>query len=281
MAVLTKHMFEQPSPMSDPASGRTLGALEEITLKALEKKPEHRYQTMQELVDDLERVSGGQRPQFAAAAAKANAALADALEPRSHSEMRLEDQLAAASSGGAGRKRLVLGAAVAALVLVGTVLAVALSGGKDDASGARLAPPPPAPPPIATDVNVPKDPEPSPEGAGEEPPTAEPIIEVVVVDSDPSGVTVVMDGAIVGSTPVRLPRPRSGQRSLELRHDGYQRQRVDIDAQSPAVLRVTLRKRVAPAKVVAKPSSVAPAPKPSASRKTPQKASEVVDPWAN
>jgi serine/threonine-protein kinase len=50
MGVLTQHMFVKPQPPSavSPAA-RELGALEEITLRALEKKPEDRYASMEEL----------------------------------------------------------------------------------------------------------------------------------------------------------------------------------------------------------------------------------------
>jgi hypothetical protein len=54
MGVLTQHMYVQPVPPSQiiPA-GRELGALEDITLTCLRKKPEERYQTMAELGAEL------------------------------------------------------------------------------------------------------------------------------------------------------------------------------------------------------------------------------------
>jgi eukaryotic-like serine/threonine-protein kinase len=57
MGVLTKHMFEAPVPPSDLAGGsRELGALEDVCLKALAKRPEERYGSMDELARDLERI---------------------------------------------------------------------------------------------------------------------------------------------------------------------------------------------------------------------------------
>ena len=50
MGVLTQHMFVQPLPPSQvSAAARELGALEEVTLRCLEKKPEARYASMEEL----------------------------------------------------------------------------------------------------------------------------------------------------------------------------------------------------------------------------------------
>ena len=61
MGVLTQHMFVQPIPPSKTRvelAGQR-GGLEDITLRALEKKPEDRYQTMSSIRSDLERASSG------------------------------------------------------------------------------------------------------------------------------------------------------------------------------------------------------------------------------
>ncbi len=57
MGVLTKHMFEAPLPPSQVAGvARELGALEDVTLKALAKRPEDRYASMGDLIADLDRI---------------------------------------------------------------------------------------------------------------------------------------------------------------------------------------------------------------------------------
>jgi serine/threonine-protein kinase len=57
MGVLTQHMFALPVPPSRVApSGRELGALEDVTLVCLAKKPEDRFASMQDLVGALDRV---------------------------------------------------------------------------------------------------------------------------------------------------------------------------------------------------------------------------------
>ena len=58
MGVLTQHMFVKPTPPSQVTErARELGALEDVVLRALEKKVEHRYGSMQELAADLDRVA--------------------------------------------------------------------------------------------------------------------------------------------------------------------------------------------------------------------------------
>jgi serine/threonine-protein kinase len=57
MGVLTQHMFVKPIPPSS-VSGHagSLGALEDVTLKALEKEPEARFRSMEELAAEIRRV---------------------------------------------------------------------------------------------------------------------------------------------------------------------------------------------------------------------------------
>jgi serine/threonine-protein kinase len=56
MGVLTQHMFAQPTPPSRVGvTHPELGAVEEVILRCLEKKPERRFGSMSELADALER----------------------------------------------------------------------------------------------------------------------------------------------------------------------------------------------------------------------------------
>jgi eukaryotic-like serine/threonine-protein kinase len=106
MGVLTKHMFEAPIPPSQiSGSARELGALEDVTLKALAKRPEDRYASMTDLAADLARivqvgtdgipivaqkVEGLKRPDFRPPKEEAQrkmAALADQLEPPARAEI--------------------------------------------------------------------------------------------------------------------------------------------------------------------------------------------------
>jgi len=54
MGVLTKHMYMAPTPPSQLVGIEKLGVLEDIILRCLEKKPDHRYQTLRELSRDLD-----------------------------------------------------------------------------------------------------------------------------------------------------------------------------------------------------------------------------------
>jgi serine/threonine-protein kinase len=134
MGVLTKHMFEAPMPPSQVAGpAKELGALEDVTLKALAKRPEDRYASMNALVVDLDRIlsigpdgrpliaaklEGLSRPDFkkdAEAVRRSLSGLADELEPPARAE------IAAAHANDRERRVRKLG-----VVAVGGVLIVGL-----------------------------------------------------------------------------------------------------------------------------------------------------------
>ena len=102
MGILSKHMFEAPIPPTE-VSGAALGAMETVILRALEKTPDDRYQSMTELLTDLDTVAAGGTIQVGgrpgvAPPTNMSAGLADALEPpiphgdraSTHPELRLE-----------------------------------------------------------------------------------------------------------------------------------------------------------------------------------------------
>jgi eukaryotic-like serine/threonine-protein kinase len=260
MGVLTKHMFEAPAPFGD--AGRQLGALEQITMRALEKKPEARYASMAALVDDLARVMGGGRIQ-PRPSPRPSAEIADALEPRSKSELDLEQRMSTPVPPVSRSWPFLVGGGVALVGVLAMVLA--LRGGGRTASTASRAPPPaPALP------TLPSPPAGGAPETGELPRgVAETTQHEVALESVPAGAEVLLDGAPVGRTPLKLARPEQGARTLELRLGGYASAHARLTSASPERLRLALKRGpVAPA--TKKPP--APAPRKRGS-------SEVVDPW--
>jgi serine/threonine-protein kinase len=259
--------------MTTAGGERMLGAIEQITLRALEKKPEHRYQSMQELVEDLDRVIGGEMP--AIPPNRPSNALADALEPRTRSEMNLQTKMSEQTLPET-RRWLWAGVGVAGgAVVLGLIVLIVLR--QNPAPGAATVPMVPSVPgsgpmvqAAAPEATGPLSPAPTQTHAQPESDS----LAVVMVHSEPEGATLVLDGAIVGSTPAPFPRPESGWRVLELRLDGYQTEKVSVDAGSPDQMRVQLRKRLVQAQKTASPPKQAPPP-----RRTPRRNTEVVDPW--
>ena len=99
MGVLTQHLFVKPVPPSRVCErARGLGALEEVILRALEKRPDQRYGTMRELAVDVERFTAFGADGALTVAASAEAAttaasgpvfaMANELEPATREEVR-------------------------------------------------------------------------------------------------------------------------------------------------------------------------------------------------
>ena len=291
MGVLTKHMFEKPAPMSGGESSRQLGALEQITMRALEKKPEDRYESMDALVSDLDRVMGGGKPQ-SVTGQRPSVELADALEPRSKSELNLQQHFVASDSAPAlpvsSRRWPMMVGGVVVLLVASIGIALALRREPAASTGALALGQPPSSLPVPVLAS-------SPAGGRASTPNSEtkPKLSAGQVGAAnttaananhgelaqinlttlPSGAEIVVDGAIVGHTPADLPRPQHGERPIELRLEGYARQSLKLRADSPATLTVTLRK--GRPKASARPTAQ---PKPSTKGRAAR--TEVVDPWA-
>jgi tRNA A-37 threonylcarbamoyl transferase component Bud32 len=149
MGVLTKHMFEAPVPPSQmPGAARELGALEDVTLRALAKRPEERFASMADLIAELDRivspttdgqwviapatrlrVQSSDRPTRPAALG-----LADELEPPAREEVGLPGR--AARQERVRSIALVLVTAVLLAGSVGTAVALARRGRGAPASAA-------------------------------------------------------------------------------------------------------------------------------------------------
>jgi serine/threonine-protein kinase len=65
MGILTQHMYKAPVPIRAlvPVPQDVPPGLEAIILKCLSKRPEHRYQSMQELILEFDRMSAGGVPE--------------------------------------------------------------------------------------------------------------------------------------------------------------------------------------------------------------------------
>jgi serine/threonine-protein kinase len=280
MAVLSKHMFEQPTPPSQIA-GREVGAFESIIMRALEKKPELRYQAMAELIEDLSRIAVGGEVHFGARAlVGVTTGLADDLEPPSNTEMGLLAPVLPRNRG-----PVYAGIAGALVLVLGGLGFVVFGGGEEDAAAAA-----PATAPGAT----------APPAAAPPPRAAAPT--EVALESIPAGAQVLVDGVILGTTPADVPLPpEGGTRSVEVRLAGHLSQTLTLEHGSAGPMTVQLQAvAAAPAAgavVLGRPrrgrssssavSAVVDPPPPVVREAPPPRRqrtaapSEVLDPWAN
>ncbi|MBX3275584.1 MAG: serine/threonine protein kinase [Sandaracinaceae bacterium] len=306
MGILSKHMFEAP-PRPTDIKGAALGPLEAIILRSLEKNSDHRYQSMGELIVDLDTVAaGGSVAMGGRPGVAPPGGLAEALEPSAPSYA----QPAAASSSGGGGKLALVAAAVLVLLLVGGGVGTAVFVLTADDEGQARAQAGDAPSTAAPPSEPVRAPDPQVEPANVQPattpapttpdPVAAPAPEppaMVMLRSEPPGAEVLLDGVMVGNTPVEVPRPASGAQLVTLRLRGHRESTVQLSPRTGDSVSLTLEPAsqggTAPGAVAAAgrrrgpplpqpmvapiASPIAqPPPRPVRSTRT----SDVVDPWA-
>ncbi len=317
MGILSKHMFEQPKPPSEIAGTTGLGAIEDIILHALEKKPEQRYAGMTELISDLDKVASGGVVQIGGAGVLPPNNLADMLEPPSKTEMRIGQSLPTPEPSMApptSKVPLVLGA-LALLLVLGVVAGGAAFAFSGEMALPGMTPPTPptpvavpsvpvvVPPTVATPPSVPGTAEAPGTPSGETPvaptttPEVAPSVAAVEIASEPSGAEVLIDGAVLGTTPLRIPRPATGERTVVLRLRGYDESRLMVSAVSSEHMDITLARTssgsghrrppegtTTTTTTTTTPTVTTPPAETGGDRGTGTgsgRTSEVVDPWAN
>ena len=251
MGILTKHMFEPPRPPTELGHAE-LGPLEPVILKALSKKPEQRYQSMDELLADLAIVKAGGRVEGPTA-----------VPPPTNLGPALERSMQAGAAVGPTRKSgkgMVLLVSALSLLLVGLVAGgvVAYRHRAEDWASAQASLPPPgsAPiPPTAPAVPPPTAPIPTANvPIGEAPPTG-PVGQVELVTT-PSGAEAYVGTVLVGVTPLPFPRPtQRGDVQIELRLPGYQPRIVHVTAESLPRMEIPLERAQAGTASPSTPSS--------------------------
>jgi serine/threonine protein kinase len=254
MGILTQHMFESPQPLlvQNP-NCRVPPELEAIVFKALSKNADDRYQSMEELLGDLQgalsgssQVSGSVPPpgtlthhgyggKTPVAGAAPRLMAAEATDFPGHS----------ASSGG-GSTFLIFGAVAA--VLLGGLGAVLMRGKPDDPPAAAQ---PPATSELPAAVSSPTPGTTPPTAAPSAPePSPTPIVParvLVSVETEPRGASIKVNGGSeqgCSPTPCGFGVPRGSMVSIEASKSGYRTAKTELkpDADTTAV-NLVLQKR--------------------------------------
>jgi serine/threonine-protein kinase len=266
MGILTQHMYKAPVPIRAlvPAQDVPPG-LEAIILKALSKKPELRYQTMEALAQDLDRLSRGVIPDAVPEMISRSGGFN--VPADFFSERGMPAPVPATPPQHSARKRWgvyagVAGVTAAIMIVVGIFAKSSSSTASDAPKAITLAP--------TGIVEPPKPPE---------PPAAPAPVEVkqVLFASEPLDSHVFQNGQDLGATPLTVEVPKGLKVMVEVRRDGFKPQTLTLDG-SEAKVKVKLEKlaaapRPAPAR---RPES---APRPASPSST-LGGGEIVNPWA-
>ncbi|MBO6938736.1 MAG: protein kinase [Deltaproteobacteria bacterium] len=222
MGILTKHLYEEP------AAPRTLvpsipEELELVILKAMTKQADVRYQTMEELLQDLERVEAGVGTM--------------ARETTTSFRTGATDSIDAPNLGGGGKSKLPLIAGLAVLLIGGGAAAAVMLAGEDPPEPIVETPPIAESPEVSEEV--PEETEEVPEETAET--GAAEVVKVNIV-SNPEGAEVWRGDELLGNAPMEVDRPTEGRLELELRMPGYESRALVISPRTSTTVRFTLER---------------------------------------
>jgi len=229
MGILTQHMYKAPVPIRAlvPVPDRPVHdcppTLEAVILKCLSKKPEQRYQSMDELREDLERVRSGGVPVAVGEMMARSGGFNVPADYFKHPQAMVP---ATPSTQRKPWPRIVwVAGALAAVGIVVGIFAVAQS-----TIGA------PNPPATST----------APSDTATAPPTVQPVVTAPVVvppkiitvllDSDPKGTATVAGSSKSIQLPDNIQVEEGKTVSVEIKRTGYDSVTVEIDGKKPKEL---------------------------------------------
>jgi tRNA A-37 threonylcarbamoyl transferase component Bud32 len=263
MGILTQHMYKAPVPIRALVSAPDCPpGVEAIVLKCLSKKPEARYQSMEELAQDLERYLAGDVPQ---AVSEMMARSAGFNVP--HDYFKSHAQKAIVPATPMGRRspwpRYVWIAG--ALAAIGLVTVILVQGNDTTAQpvaeGARGAAAVPPAPKEKEGVNV-------------------------AVAANPETASAWVDGKQV-TLPTTVFVEQGQSIEVEIKADGFVSKTVELDGTEPSKLvRLDPEPGTEPSAIANPPAGARPNPPPATGARPPshtpikkKKSSEVVEPW--
>jgi serine/threonine-protein kinase len=252
-------MYKAPTPLREavPRPEDLSPGLEAVVMKCLAKRAENRYQSMEELKVDIDRLIAGTVPQV-------NSQRGDLMaSPATYYEVGQPS-----SSGVAPKKSRTFVAAV-----VGALALVAIVGGV-----LKLQ----APATTAT-AETGTRPEVRPvEAVAVVPPQATPVIALrqVTIATEPLDAHIFQDGKDLGQAPVNVEVPEGKNVELQIVREGYKNARVVLDG-SEGTQAIKLEKVAVAPRPSKAPKPQTAQPKPAATKKRPSLGSgEIIDPWS-
>jgi serine/threonine-protein kinase len=239
MGVLTKHLYEEPIPprrLIPPVEVQS--NVEAVLLKAIAKKPEKRYQSMEEFQEDLEALAEGRTPAIVFDQVRDTAATT-VPPPPPDEVVGTKKTKPVRSAAKGGKPKWPIFAGIGAVVVIGAIAAVFLLAGSDKGQEAAANPVTP-PTPVAEPAPAPA-PAPAPVAPAPAPEAKTASTKVI---SDPEGAALYQGKAFMGQLPFDLVKPNPGDAPVHytIKKDGYEDLDVMIAATTPEEFKITLTK---------------------------------------
>ncbi|MGD0529343.1 MAG: serine/threonine-protein kinase [Polyangiaceae bacterium] len=238
MGILTQHMYKSPVPIRALVPGVDVPpGLDAIVLKALSKKPEARYQTMDELIADLDKLEKGLLPD---AIQEMMARSGGFNVPADYFRSSAMPAPVPGSPPMRGSRWPLFAVMLAVGTIVGVVAVVFVA--RSSGGNAQATPSSTATAVVATTASAP----PPPAVTLAPPPSAAPVLKEVLVSVMPPDATLTRDGKDLGSSPVALHLADGESATVVVTHKGFKPKTLTIDG-SMAKMTVTLDSVFGPA----------------------------------
>jgi serine/threonine-protein kinase len=221
MGILTQHMYKAPVPIRAlvPEVDVPPG-LDAIILKSLTKKPEGRYETMEQVVADLEKLEKGLMPD---AVQEMMARSGGFNVPADYFRSSAMPAPVPATPAGVPRKRWPLYAAIFAVCSVVGIVAVIFAKSTSSTARENNAPSTTAPP--ATSVTV------ATTTTASAASSADTVVKhKILVGVSPIDATIVREGKNLGKQPVELMLADDEVATLVISKDKFEQQTVQVKA---------------------------------------------------
>jgi serine/threonine-protein kinase len=291
MGILTQHMYKAPVPIRAlvPVPQDVPPGLEAIILKCLSKRPEHRYQSMQELVVEFDKLASGAVPDAVPEMMARSGGFNVPVDYFKKGQMPAPVPATPSSPLGASRSRWPLyggiAGVVAAIAIVVGIFAKSQSSaalqtptlGADANAAAKSTS-------AANVANAGASPPAAPAaGAGTTPAGATnpaSTSKQVMLAAEPIDAHVFRDGEDLGQSPVMLAVEDGKPVALEIRRAGYKSEKRTLDGNTAREI-VKLDKLTRAGAVVRTPAKRADAAPTGKKPKSGIGGSEIVNPWGN
>jgi eukaryotic-like serine/threonine-protein kinase len=279
MGILTQHMYKAPVPIRAlvPAPQEVPPGLEAIVLKCLSKRPEHRYQSMHEMIAEFDRLSSGGVPEAVPEMMSRSGGFNVPVDYFKKGQMPQPVPAMPSHAPGARRSWPLFAGLAGVLVAVGIVVAIFANSHTSEAvqTPASLA----AEPPKATEAAaaaaaaVP---------AVTDAPAAAPATKQVVLAAEPIDSHVFQGETDLGASPLMITIEAGKPVELEIRRDGYKPEKITLDgAKTREIVKLDKIPRAGGAVYRPPPKKTEPAVTPPKKPKPAIGGSEIVNPWGN
>jgi eukaryotic-like serine/threonine-protein kinase len=271
MGILTQHMYKAPVPIRALVPPQDVPpGLEAIILKALSKKPEQRYATMEELAQDLDKLTRGMIPDAVPEMMSRSGGFnvpADFFKERG-----MPAPVPATPRSGSRKGWGVYAGVAGVLAAVAIVVAVFAKSSSSTASSHG------GPPAVAMQTPATT---PAPLPPVSKPVETVPEAKHVLFAAEPLDAHIFAGDRDLGVPPINVDVPAGQKVVVEVRHEGFKSQTLTLDGSEK---KLTIRLKAIPGAgprprptPVAKPGGDAPAPKPGGGTLG---GGEIVNPWA-